>query len=151
MNATDPTRLSSADYEAAAQLRMALRRFLSRSEQITRAHGLTPQRYQLMLLIKAAADQAATVGELSRKLSISQSGITQLVRRAEDLGLIRRQLSARDARVHPLRLTREGERRLAGAVAELGAERAALLSALAEIEQGTDASAIDSRARDRRD
>ena len=43
------------EFEAAAQLRIALRRFLSRSEQISRAHGLTSERYQLLLLIKVSA------------------------------------------------------------------------------------------------
>jgi DNA-binding MarR family transcriptional regulator len=40
--------------------------------------------------------------------------------------LIERTVSARDARVHPLRLTAEGERRLAAAVKELAGERAVL-------------------------
>jgi DNA-binding MarR family transcriptional regulator len=110
----------------AAALRVALRAFLARSEVVTRQHGLTPERYELLLLIKTAPDGEATVGKLGARLSIGQSAATQLARRAEDLGLIERTMSTRDARVHPLRLTPEGERRLAGAVAALGSERAQL-------------------------
>ena len=124
---------SKKEFEAAAQLRIALRRFLSRSEEISRAHGLTPERYQLLLMIKVSAEDTATVGSLSKTLRIGQSAATQLVRRAEDLGLLERTLSRRDARVHPLRLTTEGEKRLRATLAELGPERTALLAALRDL------------------
>lgn len=100
---------------------------------MTRAHKLTPQRYQLLLLIKAA-DGRATVGSLCRSLQLGQSNVTQQVRRTENLGLVRRELSATDARVRYLRLTAEGERRLARALMELREDREALRQALAEIE-----------------
>jgi DNA-binding MarR family transcriptional regulator len=120
-------------YAAAAAFRIALRRFLARAEEITQAHGLTPERYELLLLIKVAGDGEATVGRLAPKLRIGQSAATQLARRVENAGLIERTVSARDARVHPLRLTAEGERRLAAAVEELTGERAALTRELDEI------------------
>ena len=120
------------DYREAIELRLALRRFLRRSERVVRAHGLTPQRYQLLLFIKAA-DGRATVGGLTESLQLGQAAVTQLVRRAENLGLVRRHLSKTDARVRFLELTPDGERRLAGAVAELSEDRAALIDALAEL------------------
>lgn len=120
------------DYHEAVELRLSLRRFLRRSEQVVRAHGLTPQRYQLLLFIKAA-DGAATVSGLTQSLQLGQAGVTQLVRRAENLGLVRRELSQTDGRVRLLRLTPEGERRLAGAVAELSEDRTALIDALAQL------------------
>jgi DNA-binding MarR family transcriptional regulator len=118
------------DYEDAATLRIALRGFLARSEEVTREHGLTPERYELLLLVKAAPEGKATVGELAKLLSVGQSAATQLVRRAEDAGLVERTISRSDARVHPLRLTPEGERRLASAVAALEAERTTLRALL---------------------
>jgi DNA-binding MarR family transcriptional regulator len=126
-------RLSQDQYEAAAALRIGLRRFLSHTEQITSAYGLTPERYELLLLIKTSPDGQATVGRLGERLSIGQSAATQLARRVEDLGLIERTISPRDARVHPLRLTPEGERRLAGALTGLEKERRTLAEALAEL------------------
>jgi DNA-binding MarR family transcriptional regulator len=120
------TRRALDRYAAAAGFRVALRRFLARTDQVTRAHGLTSERYELLLLIKVARDEEATVGRLAARLYIGQSAATQLARRVEDAGLIERTVSARDARVHPLRLTAEGERRLAAAVEELTGERAAL-------------------------
>lgn len=124
---------TQGDYQDAAELRLALRRFLRRSEEATRRHKLTAQRYQLLLAIKAGGDQA-TIGSLCRSLQLGQSNVTQQVRRAENLGLLHRELSATDARVRYLRLTAEGERRLAGVLMELREDRQTLLLALAEIE-----------------
>jgi DNA-binding MarR family transcriptional regulator len=124
-----PRRPTQTDYEQATELRLALRAFLRRSEQVARTHKLTPQRYQLLLLIKTA-DGKATVGSLCRALQLGQSNVTQLVRRAEDLGLVRRELSPSDARVRHLHLTPEGEKRLAGAVADLAGDRSNLVDAL---------------------
>lgn len=124
------------DYEQAAALRQALQRFLRSSERIVRGHGLTTERYQLLLLIKVEGERGAgaTVGELARSLELAQSTVTQLVRRAEDLGLVRRELSGRDARIRHLRLSEEGERRLTGAVAELKQERSRLMALLASLD-----------------
>jgi DNA-binding MarR family transcriptional regulator len=126
-------RLSQDQYESAAALRIGLRRFLSHTEQVTSAYGLTPERYELLLLIKTSPDGEATVGRLGERLSIGQSAATQLARRVEDLGLIERTVSPRDARVRPLRLTPEGERRLAGALAGLEEERTTLAAVFAEL------------------
>jgi DNA-binding MarR family transcriptional regulator len=126
-------------YESAAALRISLRRFLARTTQIARGHGLTLERYELLLLIKTAPHGDATVGRLGQQLSIGQSAATQLARRAEDLGLIERTLSPHDARVRRFHLTAEGERRLAGALAELDQERTILATALAEQARPRDA------------
>jgi DNA-binding MarR family transcriptional regulator len=131
----------SDEYDLAAAFRIGLRRFLARTARITRAHGLTPERYELLLLIETLPEGEATVGAIGERLLIGQSAATQLARRAEDLGLIERTVSRRDARVRPLHLTRQGERRLAGAVAELARERATLAALLAELLPALQASA----------
>ena len=117
--------LSAAEFRAAAELRASLRNFLQSSERVLDAHGLTPERYELLLAIKGAPDgsERSTVGQLAEVLGVAQSSATQLVRRAEDAGLLRREVSGSDARVRYLRLTSTGERRLARAVAELEPER----------------------------
>jgi DNA-binding MarR family transcriptional regulator len=122
--------VSAREYRQAAELRHALNEFLRGSERITRRHGLTSERYQLLLFIKAADDgggDGPTVTDLASSLELAKSTVTQLVRRAEDLRLVRRELSDRDARVRYLRLTPEGERRLRGAVADLHDERGRLI------------------------
>ncbi len=117
--------LPAEEYRRAAELRRALRGFLRRTERVSRAHGLTAERYELLLSIKTESGQGpgVTVTSLCQSLMLGQSAVTQLVRRVENLGLVHRELSSRDARVRYLHLTPEGERRLAGVVAELGPER----------------------------
>ncbi len=112
------------EYRRAAELRSALRRFLRLSEQVARKHRLTPQRYSLLLMIKGAPDgsERSTVTELSERLQLAQSTVTELVRRAEEAGLVTREQSTQDGRVIHLGLSPEGERRLAAAVGDLGAE-----------------------------
>jgi DNA-binding MarR family transcriptional regulator len=126
------------EYRRAADLRAALRLFLRASETAARRHRLTPQRYLLLLMIKGAPDgsQRSTVTDLAERLQLAQSTVTELVHRAERAGLLERQQSPRDARVAYLSLSGEGEKRLAGAVADLGTEGKRLAELLAEPAQG---------------
>src|ERR1051325_6585645 len=111
-----------------AEFRASLRQFLRRSERVARACGLTPQRYLLLLMIKGAPNgsEQSTVTELSERLQLAQSTVTELVSRAEEAGLVEREVSPTDARVAHLRLTAEGERRLLLSFTQLETERAQL-------------------------
>jgi DNA-binding MarR family transcriptional regulator len=133
----DGERLSADAAIRAAEFRAALRRFLRRSERIARSSGLTPQRYLLLLMIKGAPNgsQQSTVTELAERLQLAQSTVTELVRRAEEVGLVERETSALDGRVAHLRLSEEGERRLAQAVAGLTGERAALRATFQQLDE----------------
>lgn len=119
-----------------AALRGALRTFLRTSEQIARENGLTPQRHLLLLMIKGAPDgsASATVTDLAERMELAQSTVTELVKRAEDAGLIERERSAADGRIAHLRLSREGERRLAAAFRAHDDERRRLQHMLAELD-----------------
>jgi DNA-binding MarR family transcriptional regulator len=122
-------------YRAAAALRAALRRFSQASEHTLAQYGLTSERYELLLEIKKAGGGSgrATVSELRAGLGVAQSSVTQLVRRAEDTGLLRREVSSSDARVRYLLLTAQGERQLAGAVAALHEERTRLAEVVSQL------------------
>jgi DNA-binding MarR family transcriptional regulator len=124
------------EYVRVAEFRSALRRFVRRSEQAARRFGLTPQRYLLLLMIKGApgGDERSTVTELSQRLQLAQSSVTELVARAEQAGLIEREPSPTDARVVHLRLSEEGDRRFAEAFRSLAGERQALRDAIAGLE-----------------
>ena len=106
-----------------AEFRAALRRFLRTSERTARASGLTPQRYLLLLMVKGSPDGS------------EQSTVTELVSRAEEVGLVEREPSSADGRVAHLRLTPEGERRLAQSFASLAAERSQLREAFVHLEE----------------
>jgi DNA-binding MarR family transcriptional regulator len=119
----------------AASFRAGLRSFLRETEVVTRRSGLTPQRYVLLLMIKGAPDgsEQSTVSELASRLRLAQSTVTELVSRTEQAGLIRRDPSLTDRRVEHLRLTGEGERRLARAFRALAVDRQALTTMLSEL------------------
>ena len=125
------------DVVAAAEFRTALRRFARRSERVARQYGLTPQRYLLLLMIKGAADgkEQSTVTELADRLQLAQSTVTELVRRAEEIGLVTRRQSQDDARVAHLSLTPDGDRRLMQSFTELATERAQLREAFAQLDE----------------
>jgi DNA-binding MarR family transcriptional regulator len=128
--------IPTSDIVAVAEFRAALRAFLRRTERIARQSGLTPQRYLLLLMVKGAPDgsEQSTVTELSERLKLAQSTVTELVSRAEETGLIEREQSQTDARVAHLRLTEEGERRLMQAFTGLATERSNLRNAFAHLD-----------------
>jgi DNA-binding MarR family transcriptional regulator len=118
-----------------AAFRTALRRFDRQSERAARASGLTPRWYLVLLLVKGSPDldERSTVSELSERLHLAQSTVTELVARAEEAGLLRRDASPRDGRVAHISLTAEGESRLARAFRTLAAERRALREAIGRL------------------
>lgn len=127
------------DVVTVAEFRAALRHFLRRSEQIARKSGLTLQRRLLLLMIKGAPDgsEQSTVTDLAERLQLAQSTVTELVRRAEEAGLLRREQSADDGRVAHLRLTAEGERRLANSFTSHATERRELQEAFRHLDGGS--------------
>ena len=127
------TGLTTHEFIALAGLRSALRVFMRQTEQMARRSGLTPQRHLLLLMIKGAPDgsERSTVTELSERLQLAQSTVTELVSRAEDAGLIEREQSSSDGRVVYLRLTKEGERRLERVDDKLQVERKRLQETIA--------------------
>jgi DNA-binding MarR family transcriptional regulator len=131
----DPS-LSTGEVARVADFRAALRAFMRKSERNARQSGLTPQRYLLLLMIKGAPDgsEQSTVTELSERLQLAQSTVTELVRRAEETGLVEREQSSVDGRVAYLRLTEEGEGRLMKAFTTNDQERQELRAAIARLD-----------------
>jgi DNA-binding MarR family transcriptional regulator len=131
--------VATADAVQVAAFRTALRRFLRASEEIAQANGLTPRRHLLLLMIKGAPDgsERTTITDLAERLQLAQSTVTELVRRAEEVGLVERERSADDGRIALLRLTEDGERRLARVFQSHDAEREKLYEILAELERTT--------------
>lgn len=124
-------------YRAAAEFRIALLGFQRRTTGITARHGLTPQRYLLLLLIRVRSDsgEPATVTALQEPLQMTQSAVTQLVTGAESAGLIERVPDPDDARSHALELTTEGAQRLRRAFDDLSEERENLLRIVESLER----------------
>jgi DNA-binding MarR family transcriptional regulator len=110
-----------------------LRRFLARTNEVSASAGLTSQRYDLLLAIKTDDGEASTVSELVNTLSLPQPAVTELVKRAEEAGLIERSVGA-DRRVSILRLTGEADDRLMRAFVTLREERRQLADAMRAVD-----------------
>jgi DNA-binding MarR family transcriptional regulator len=127
-----------AEFARVADFRASLRVFLRKAERNARKSGLTPQRYLLLLMIKGAPNgrETSTVTELAERLQLAQSTVTELVSRAEEIGLVEREQSDSDGRVTNLRLTPEGERRLMLAFTTNEQEREELRAAISHLDSG---------------
>jgi DNA-binding MarR family transcriptional regulator len=128
-------RITTDDAIAVAEFRAALRIFLRTTEKKAQRHGLTPQRYQLLLAVKGAPDrsESLTVTDVADRLQVAQSTATELVNRSEEAGLVKRAPSPKDGRVALVKLTREGERKLSQCFRDLDGERVQLRNAIAAL------------------
>jgi DNA-binding MarR family transcriptional regulator len=98
------------DYEALAQFRFQLRRFLSFSEAAAQQAGLTPQQHQALLAIKGfSGTRPISVGELAAFLMVRHHTAVELVDRMVKLELLGRTIDDADSRRILVGLTRKGE------------------------------------------
>jgi DNA-binding MarR family transcriptional regulator len=103
----------AVDYEALAQFRFQLRRFLSFSEAAARNVGLTPQQHQALLAIKGfSSAESLSVGELAEFLLVRHHTAVELVDRMTKLRLIERITDDDDSRRMLVKLTKKGEQKL---------------------------------------
>jgi DNA-binding MarR family transcriptional regulator len=83
--------LAQSDFEHLLELRTGLRRFLRWSEQQAKAAGLTAAKHQLLLAIKGHPDPAGpTIGEIADYLVLRHHSAVELVDRAVQDGLVKR-------------------------------------------------------------
>lgn len=123
-----------SELERTAAFRAELRRFLRSSEAVTAEAGLTPQRYDLLLAIKTAPGECATVADLCRSLELRQTAVSELVKRTERAGLVRREQSSADGRVFLFHLTSEGEGRVLQVFDAMRKDRAAFAEAFERLD-----------------
>jgi DNA-binding MarR family transcriptional regulator len=103
----------AVDYQALAQFRFQLRRFLSFSETAARDAGLTPQQHQALLAIKGfSSAEPLSVGELAEFLLVRHHTAVELVDRMTRLRLLERIADEDDSRRILVKLTKKGEQKL---------------------------------------
>ena len=108
---TEESGLSAPQYEALAEFRYQIRRFLHFSEEAARAAGLAPQQHQLLLAVKGMpGGRAARISDLAERLQIQHHSTVELVDRLAARGLINRVLAEDDRREVYVQLTPRGER-----------------------------------------
>jgi DNA-binding MarR family transcriptional regulator len=99
------------DYEALAEFRYQIRKFIRFSERAARDAGVEPQQHQLLLAVKGMPpDVAPSIGEVASRLQIVHHSAVELVDRLEEQGLIQRRRNPDDRRQVFLSLTPKGER-----------------------------------------
>ena len=118
---SSPTRRGSAkhaaiaktSYEALAEFRYALRKFLAFSEAAASEAGLTPQQHQALLSIKGApgADWLS-ISQIAERLLVRHHTAVELVDRLVKLGLVVRKADPDDGRRIRVHVTKEGEEAL---------------------------------------
>jgi DNA-binding MarR family transcriptional regulator len=107
-------KLTLSDYQALAEFRYQIRKFLHFSEQALRAAGLERGQYQLMLAIKGMPPTVRPrIRELANRMQIRHHSAVELINRLETRGYVRRERAQQDRREVLLALTPEGERVLA--------------------------------------
>lgn len=107
-------RLGRTEYQALAEFRFQLRRFLRFSEATAKAQGLTASQYQLLLQVKGFREpRSPSVGELAERLQTVPHAVVALLTRCEHLGLVERVAAQNDRRQVQVRLTAAGERAVA--------------------------------------
>jgi DNA-binding MarR family transcriptional regulator len=140
--AAPPSPADVEELERAVAFRVALRRFLRRIEDAAAAAALSPQRYHLLLMIRAAPAQP-TVTDLCELLQLPEGATSELVRRTEAAGLIVRERSPDDGRVFLFSLTEEGDRRLMTAFRALRADSEEVLDDFRALDRRLRASLAD--------
>ncbi len=104
---------STAEYQALAQFRFLIRRFLNNGEKAARSVGLEPQQYMGLLVLRGLPpDQEPTIRALAERLQIQHHSAVELVDRMERRGLFRRERSRRDRRQVHVHVTPRGEKLL---------------------------------------
>ena len=100
------------DYEALANFRYAMRKFLSFSKRALAAEArMTPEQYEALLALKAfAGSTGLTITELSERLQVKHHTAVSLVDRLETLRLVRRTPGKADRRQVFVQLTPTGSR-----------------------------------------
>jgi DNA-binding MarR family transcriptional regulator len=107
-------KLTSSDYQALAEFRYQIRRFLHFSESVVKQAGLERGQYQLMLAIKGMPEGSRPrIRELAERMQIRHHSAVELVNRLEAGGYVHRARADSDRREVLLALTPKGEKILA--------------------------------------
>jgi len=107
-------KLTLVDYQALAEFRYQIRKFLHFSDRALAGAGLERGQYQLMLSIKGMPEGLRPrIRELADRMQIQHHSAVELVNRLEAGGYVRRERAVDDRREVMLALTPKGEKVLA--------------------------------------
>lgn len=103
-------KIFAQDFQALAEFRYHIRRFVHFSEQQARAIGLEPQQHQVLLIVKGMPQgKSATIGDIAERLQIQHHSAVELVDRLMEHGFVARHRDEADHRRVLVELTSQGE------------------------------------------
>ncbi len=111
MDYTEDIRIN--EYQALAEFRYQIRKFLHFSEQMARDAGIEAQQHQVLLALKGLPEgKQPTIGYVAERLQLQHHSIVELINRLEERGLVRRHRDDVDQRRVLVELTSAGEKML---------------------------------------
>lgn len=130
--------ISTAEYQALAELRYRLRKFVGEGDAVARAAGLEPQQYLLLLALRGLPEGVeATIRTLAERLALKHHSAVELIDRLESHGYVRRSRSRDDRRSVLVSLLPRGEKLLEQVardrIGELRASGSALVNAISAL------------------
>lgn len=98
------------NFQAMAELRYQIRKFLRFSENAARRAGIEPQQHQLLLAVRGLPHGLRpTIGVLAERMQLQHHSTVELVDRLVDRGLLCRLRDTEDRRQVLVKLTAAGE------------------------------------------
>jgi DNA-binding MarR family transcriptional regulator len=103
--------ITTAEYQALAELRYLIRRFVREGDAVAQTAGLEPQQYLLLLAIRGLPEgEEATIRALADRLALKHHSAVELIDRLEARGYVRRTRGREDGRRVLVSLLPRGER-----------------------------------------
>ncbi len=133
-----PKEITTAEYQALAELRYRIRKFVREGDEVARAAGLEPQQYLLLLAIRGIPEgEEPTIRTLADRLALKHQSTVELIDRLEARGYVRRSRSRDDRRRVLVSLLPRGETLLEQVaqqrISELRSSGAALVNAISAL------------------
>lgn len=144
--------IKHSDFQALAEFRYQLRRFVRFSEAAAREAGIEPQQHQLLLAVKGIPDgEVPRVAYLADRLQIQHHSAVELLDRMERKGLVARIRGENDRREVLVQLTAQGDHLLSELTRHMRAElRSAAPTLVSALRRLTERSARRSKPAARR-
>jgi DNA-binding MarR family transcriptional regulator len=130
--------ITTAEYQALAELRYLIRKFVREGDAVAQTAGLEPQQYLLLLAIRGLPEgEEATIRSLADRLALKHHSAVELIDRLEAHGYVRRSRNRDDRRRVLVSLLSRGEKLLEQVarhrISELRASGTALVKAISAL------------------
>ena len=143
--------ITTAEYQALAEMRYRIRKFVGEGDAVARAAGLEPQQYLLLLALRGLPEgEEATIRTLADRLALKHHSAVELIDRLEAHAYVRRSRSRDDRRRVLVSLLPRGEKLLEQVardrISELRSSGAALANAISALLENGRSSRMEKHA-----